>query len=295
MEATLQEQLEAPLSESPETTPSTQEAPPEQEVLQPSTELQEFLQSQGLAEESKPDGTPSDGEDGVDEDEQWVASLPENQQAKARELLETKRETRRQEDEAKETARLRGLETQRNRYANTQAALDAYFQPVISGQREFSSEDLQRLKATFNNYNNDILALVREEPQALQERARQSFLGSLTKAAVSVLPASQKEAIEKGDFKSPDDFLKKVVAAARDGWDSPATTKAKIADALLKYENELIKKNRLSGPAGKAPGAQNTSRPSGQRKAEEVIDDPTATFEEKNEAFKSLYGIEFPR
>lgn len=290
LEATL-EQL-APPSELQEA-PSTEEAPPQEEALEPSSDLQEFLQSQGLAEAESQD-EPS-GDSTEDEDEAWIASLPEDQRERARTLVEAKRETQLQQEQAEQGRKQQVSQAQRQRYQNVQAALGQYLEQFTTGQREFTAEDAQRIRNTFNNYNNDILAILREEPETIQNETRSSFLAGLSQAAQTVLPASQGKAFKDKQFKSSADFLKEVISAARADYVSAKEQKAKVAEALLKYENELIKKGKLTGPAARGVGTNNVARVTGKRTPAEIIDDPDSSFEDKDEAFKSLYGISYPR
>lgn len=293
MEATL-EQLNALPSETPES-PNTEVSPPVEEPLQPSSDLQEFLQSQGIADAAPEGDDPSAGDEAADELETWIATLPEEAREKARELATEKRQKEKDEADAREQTRLRGLQTQRERYQSTGAALREYFKPIVEGQREFSQQDLDRLLATFNNYNNDILSLVREEPQAVQQQARATFIATQNKALEKVLPQATYEPFKEKTFSSSEEFLKEVVSAARKDYKSPAQHNAAVKEALLKYEDKLIKAGRLNTPAGRAPASQNVSKPSGTRSPAEILDDPTSTSDEKEAAFEQLYGIKYPR
>lgn len=228
MEATLEpavledQAVESPEPIAPDTAPV--ETPAEQPPPEDNSDIEDFLQTAGLA-------APEAGSDGETEPDDRRAALlqkvPEDVRGEVEELLAER-------EQVQELQRTQRTETQRLRFKQR---IDSITPFLI--ERGVSAEDAQRIVGLFNAQNSDGLEIARSE-------ATQPFITNLLEEGAKLLPASQREGFKAQKFKSGSEFAKSLVTEARKGYVTEKQAKEQAQETLKGYKKYLIDKKLLA-------------------------------------------------
>ena len=248
---------EAP-AEGAEATPNEVEA--EAEPVDPDNALQSFLTEQGLGDEAE---DTSDGTKPESTDTPKALTNADIERIRVEERERLFAENRKQ------------------------GARKAYEEFAPNFRREMVQANVdprivEWVAQKFTEYNGHVQQFATEE---VTEGLRNNMSTTLRTAAAQYVPG-----IDKEELGGSEDFVSKLVEGARKGYVKQSEADKSRKAAVKEYQNFLKSKGLLPG-SKEVPGGGTNSNGTSGRKPDDILDDPNATYEEKDKAFEAKHGF----
>ena len=129
------------------------------------------------------------------------------------------------------------------------------------------------------------LSFMTVEKEEAKTELTKAWKDMLVQAADKVVPGSAKEA-----YDNIPDFVTKLTTKAREGYVSEKESKARISKALKDFKAYYDSKGITPG-SKEVPGGSGGGKGRSGRSADDVLNDPTSTHEERDKAFQEKWGV----
>lgn len=228
--------------------------------------LQSFLKERDLAPETE----------GSNSEQKPKDSLPAPQvldEAEVQRRVEAEREADRRASESEGIRTAFGNRTQNLRIVLERANVPAETREWVIG--EFNAHHAQSGRVASEDARRELSEAIR----GLHVREAEKYIPDI------------KEKLGK-EINSTAQLFAAIAEGARKGHVSERDAKTRINAELVAYKKHLEKLGVIPGSKAVPDGEDNAA--TGNRKPTDVLDDPNATAEQLQKAFKQQYGIDFP-